>query len=55
MYRPTEQEVQQAMDVLKMDRLQAYRHLVERNRIQQQLKRQPMTAAQILGKSAVDA
>jgi hypothetical protein len=55
MYRPTEQEVQHVMDNMRMDRLQAYRHLVERIRIQQQIKRQPLTAAQILGKSAVEA
>lgn len=50
-----EREIERVMRDLKLDRIQAINHIKSRNMIQEQLRRTPLTAEQILGKSAVYA
>ena len=51
-FYPTEQAVAEVMSSMKMDYLQAYRHLQQRYQIQSDLQRNPPPYS--MGKSAYD-
>jgi hypothetical protein len=52
--RPDEQRIERVMREFGFDRLVAVRHVAQIDKLQEAISRRPKTAAEILGKSALD-